>query len=210
MTVEYEQIKEKFLSGTSDGCEVFFEKNGFYTEAGYCYIILDELEKARDMFTRASISDIRGHWGLVLLQMLAGKVTLNPTYFEIRNFLELDLSIFIKYYKAEYINEILKFSDFMAYYNPETFKYLGRAFWANNFIPAAMFFLRKAKDKFYNDPELHYLIAYIAYHNDKDFKQAEKSLKTCLEILPEYAPAIALQKAIRNLAIRKKFITKRL
>lgn len=198
MTVEYEQIKEKFLSGKLDGCETFFEKNGFYTEAGYCYIILDELEKARDMFNRALISDIRAHWGLVLLQMLGGKVTLNPTYFEIRNFLELDLSIFIRYYKAGYINEILKFADFMAYYNPECYKYIGRVFWANNFIPAAMFFLRKAKDKYYNDPELHYLIAYIAYHNDNDLKQSEKSLKTCLEILPKYAPAEALLRVIRN------------
>lgn len=198
MTVEYEQVKEKFLSGKLDGCETFFEKNGFYTEAGYCCIILDELEKAREMFNRASLSDIRGHWGLILLQMLSEKVTLNPTYFEIRNFLELDLSIFIRYCKAGYINEILRFSDFMAYYNPETFKYIGRAFWANNFIPASVFFLRKAKDKFYNDPELHYLIAYIAYHNDNDLMQAEKSLKTCLEILPEYAPAIALLKRIKN------------
>ena len=74
MTVEYEQIKEKFLSGKLDGCETFFEKNGFYTEAGYCYIILDELEKARDMFNRALISDIRAHWGLILLQMLGEKL----------------------------------------------------------------------------------------------------------------------------------------
>lgn len=196
MTVEYEQIKEQFLSGNSDGCEAFFEKNGFYVEAGYCCIVLDKLEKAWNMFAKASLSDIRGHWGLVLLQMLAGKVTLNPTYFEIRNFLEIDLSIFIKYCKAGYINEILRFSDFMAYYNAETFKYIGRAFWVNNFIPAAMFFLRKAKDRFYNDPELHYLIAYISYYNDKDLKQAEKSLKTCLEILPEYAPANALLRVV--------------
>jgi tetratricopeptide (TPR) repeat protein len=77
----------------------------------------------------------------------------------------------------------------MAYYNPECYKFIGRAFWAHNFLPVAMFFLKRAKDRFYSDPELHYLLAYIYYHKDKNIEECKKSLNTCLEILPEYAPA---------------------
>ena len=73
--------------------------------------------------------------------------------------------------------------------NPECYKFIGRAFWANNLMSAAMFFLRRAKDKFYQDPELHYLLAYIFYNNDRNIDLAKKALGACLGILPEYAPA---------------------
>lgn len=192
MTVEYEKIKEKFLSGNPEGCEAFFEKNNFLIEAGYCCIISDNLNKARELFLRASEYDRRAAWGLLLLQMIEGKITIYPTYFEIRNFLEIDLNLLILYCKADYIEKIICYADFMTLYNPECYKFIGRAFWANNFIPAAMFFLRKAKDKMYNDPELHYLLAYIYYYNDNDIENCYKALKACLGILPEYAPAKAL------------------
>lgn len=65
-------------------------------------------------------------------------------------------------------------------------------------MPAAMFFLRRAKDKFYNDPELHYLLAYIYYYNDEDYGKCEKALDTCLRILPEYSPAKKLLARLKN------------
>lgn len=189
MAVRYEQVKKDFLSGRLKGCRRFFEDNKYYTEAGYCYIVLDKFDKAQQMFENSVDSDIRAHWGLFLLQLLRGEIVGNPTYFEIRNFLELDLNILILYCKSAYVEQIIRYADFMAFYNPECYKFIGRVFWAHNLLPAAMFFLRKSKDKFYNDPELHYLLAYIYYHNDKDIEKCKTSLKTCLNILPSYAPA---------------------
>lgn len=196
MTSEYERVKKDFLSGRLKGCKSYFEEHKFYTEAGYCCIVLDEFDKAKEMFEKSVGSDIRAHWGLFLLQLLKGEISGHPTYFEVRNFLELDLNILILYCKSKYIEQIIKYADFMAFYNPECYKFIGRAFWANNLIPASMFFLRKAKDKFYNDPELHYLLAYIYYYNDKDAKMSKQALKTCLAILPLYAPAKKLLKII--------------
>ena len=188
MSNKYEQIKNKFLSGNINGCLEFFEKHNYILESGYCFLVNDNIEKAKQYFEQIYDQDPRARWGLVLCQMLQGNVISNPTYFEIRNFLEIDLNIFIKYYKGDYVESIIRYSDFMAYFNPECYKFIGRVFWANNMIPAAHFFLRRAKDKFYNDPELHYLLAYIAY-KDNDFTQCKKSINTCLEILPTYAPA---------------------
>lgn len=196
MTVEYEQVKKDFLSGRIKGCRAFFEQNKYYTEAGYCYIILDKLEKAQQMFEYAVKYDIRAHWGLFLLQLLSGKISRQPTYFEVRNFLEIDLNILILYCKGDYVERIIRYADFMAFYNPECYKFIGRAFWANDLIPAAMFFLRRAKDKLYNDPELHYLLAYIYYSNENDMAKSIKALETCLNILPKYAPASKLLKLI--------------
>ena len=189
MTMNYEEVKKDFLSGKIKGCKTYFENNNYYVEAGYCCIVLDELDKAKELFQKVQEVDTRAKWGLILLQMIKGDILTFPTYFQLRNFLELDLSILILYCKGEYVEKIIRYADFMAYYNPECYKFIGRAFWANNLMSAAMFFLRRAKDKFYQDPELHYLLAYIFYNNDRNIDLAKKALGACLGILPEYAPA---------------------
>lgn len=194
MYKQYETAKKDFLSGRIKGCRAFFENNKYYTEAGYCYIMLDRLDKAEAMFNKAIDYDSRANWGLFLLDLINGVIKRSPTYFQIRNFLEIDLSLLILYCKGAYIEKIIKYSDFMAFYNPECHKFIGRAFWANKLLPAAMFYLNKAKDKFYQDPELHYLLAYIYYYDKHDMQMCKKSLRTCLEILPEYAPAEHLMK----------------
>lgn len=195
--VEYEQVKKDFLAGRLKGCRSYFENNQYYVEAGYCCIVLDELDKAEKLFEQAKVYDNRAVWGLFLLQMIRGDIKSFPTYFHVRNFLEIDLNILILYCKGDYVEKIIRYADFMAYYNPETYKFIGRVFWANNFMAAAMFFLRRAKDKLYHDPELHYLLAYIFYHNEKNIEKCRKSLNACLEILPEYAPARNLLRNIK-------------
>lgn len=194
---EYENIKQNFLLGRLKGCKDYFEKNKYYTQAGYCYIILDKLKEAQDCFNLVKDYDTRAKWGLFILQLINDNIHSSPTYFQLRNFLEIDLGIFILYCKEKYVEKIIKYADFMAFYNPECYKFIGRAFWANKFMPAAMFFLRRAKDKFYQDPELHYLLAYI-YYSENDIPQCKKSIKTCLEILPEYNPAKKLEQIITN------------
>jgi len=197
---EYESVKTDFLSGRIKGCGAYFEEKGYPLEAGYCYLILDKLDKAEKFFQQLKDYDNRACWGLFLLQMIKNDIKSFPSYFQVRNFLELDLNILILYCKGDYIENVIRYADFMAYYNPECYKFIGRVFWANGFIPAAKLFLRKAKDKFYQDPELHYLLAYIAYYEDKDIPQCQKSLAACLELLPEYAPAKKLQELIYNTA----------
>ena len=196
MMTEYEKVKKDFLSGRIKNCRAYFENNKYYTEAAYCCIILDNIQKAEKFFTQAKDYDNRAKWGLFLLQLLTDSIKSFPTYFQIRNFLEIDLGILLLYCKENYVEKIVKYADYMAYYNPECYKFIGRAFWAHKFMPAAMFFLRHAKDKFYHDPELHYLLAYIYYYNDHDIKQCEKALNTCLQILPKYAPATKLKAII--------------
>ncbi len=197
MTTKYQQVKQDFLSGRIKGCREFFESNNYPAEAGYCYMILDNFKKAKTQFEIAQKDNIRGHWGLMLLQMMDDKISMAPSYFEVRNFLEIDLDIFMTYFKGDIIQQIIKYSDFMAFYNIECYKFIGRAFWAHNYMPAAMFFLDKAKNNLYKDPELHYLLAYIHYTN-KDIKNCIKEIDTCLEILPQYAPAKMLKEKIKN------------
>lgn len=191
MPTEYERVKKDFLSGRIKGCKTFFESHGYFTESAYCYIILDKLDKAQELFAKSANFDIRAHWGLFLIQLLKSEISRQPTYFEIRNFLEIDINILILYCKGNYVERIMKYTDFMAFYNPECYKFMGRVFWANHLMDASMYYLMMAKDKFYTDPELHYLLGYI-YYNDKDIPKARKSLESCLNMLPGYAPAVKL------------------
>ena len=87
---KYEQVKQDFLSGRIKGCKNFFEKNHHYVEAGYCNIILDNLKAANLDFDKALGDNIRAHWGKVLIQMINAQISSAPTYFEIRNFFEID------------------------------------------------------------------------------------------------------------------------
>lgn len=198
MKKKYKQVKDDFLIGKYKGCREFFEKNGYFIEAGYCYLIIDKIEKARICFEKMYNIDIRAHWGIMLIQMITGKISMVPTYFEVRNFLEIDLDIFIVYGKKHLVEKVIRYCDFMAIYNLECYKFIARAFWSHKMLMPAMFFLNKAKEKLFNDPELHYLLAYIYYSEYKDLNQCLKEINTCLNILPEYAPARMLQNRISN------------
>lgn len=197
MTTKYQQVKRDFLSGRLKGCRDYFETHNYPLEAGYCYMVLDNFVKAKELFEKAKVNDIRGHWGLMLLQMIEEKISMSPTYFEVRNFLEADLDIFMTYCKGDIVQQIIKYADFMAFYNMECYKFIGRAFWAHNFMTPAMYFLQKAQDNLYKDPELHYLLAYI-YYTNKDIKNCTREIDICLEILPQYAPAMMLKRKINT------------
>ena len=195
---KYESIKRNFLSGKIKDCYRFFEKENYIVEAAYCDIILDRLDNARKKFSSVADIDIRAHWGLCILDMIAGNITVNPTYFEIRNFLEIDLSMLIMYCKGNYVENIIKYANYMAYFNNECYKFLGRVFWAYNMMQPSMYFLNIAGDKMYNDPELHYMLAYIYYTNENNIEKCRHELDSCLRLLPEYYPAMNLLNKIRN------------
>ena len=199
MQSKYETVKQDFLSGRIKGCRAFFEKENYFIETAYCDIILDKLKDARQKFSSVANEDIRAHWGLCLIDMIEGNITVNPTYFEVRNFLEIDLGILIDYCKGDYVEKIIKYADYMAYFNMECYKFIGRVFWAHNFMPVSMFFLRKAKDKMYNDPELHYMLAYIYYTIENNIEKCRYEIDTCLRILPKYAPACNLLEKLNSM-----------
>lgn len=195
MVSDYSKAKEKLLAVQDLSCRKFFLENGYLLEYAYCELLDDNLEIAKEIFYSLREKDVRAHWGYILISFIEGQVTEYPTYFEIRNFLEIDLNILIKYFKGDYVEKILRYSDFMFSVNPEVYKFIGRVLYNNNMEIQAMYFLENAKSYFYHDPELHFLIAYI-YYNKNDFQKSEKSLQDCLYVLPKYYPAVALLKKI--------------
>lgn len=188
MILDYEKAKEKLLNSFDLSCQQFFVQNGYILESAYSELLSDEIEQAKTLANQIKDENMRAHWLIFMISLIEGNVKEYPTYLEIRNFLEIDLNILIKNFKGNYVENIIRYSDFLFTINPEVFKFIGRVFYNNDLKEQALFFLERAKCYFYNDPELHFLIAYIFY-NDKNFMKAKISAKECLRILPYYFPA---------------------
>ncbi len=184
----YEVAKDKFLSGDISSAQMFFENNSYFLELAYCKLLSGELEEAQKIFSQNSQNDLRADWGKRLVQFIQGHVTTAPTYFQIRNFLEIDLNFLIKARRPDYVENIINGADIFYSVNPESYKFIARVMYNNDFVDLALYFLGKAKDNFYYDPEMH-LISAHCYLKKGQTELAKQSVKNCLSILPEYAPA---------------------
>lgn len=196
MELNYKTAKNKLLASNPEGCRQFFEQNGYNLEAAYCYLLEDDLKNAKELFARSSEKDIRAQWGIFLCGLIEKRVNTYPSYLQLRNFLEIDLNILIRYYKGDYVENIIMYADWLCTINPEVHKYIGRVLLKCGYENEGIYFLKQAENYFYNDPELHYLLA--EYYFDKNDRQntllyAEK----CLGVLPGYFPAINLQRKLK-------------
>lgn len=197
MILDYKKAKEELLTELDYDCQQFFVKKGYILENAYYELLSDNLEKAKNLFSAIKNNDIRAHWACFMISMIEANVREYPSYFELRNFLEIDLNILIHYFKGDYVEKIVRYADFMFTINPEVHKFIGRVFYNNGYLEQGMFFLDRAKSYFYHDPELHYLLAYI-YYNNNQVEQAKKALEDCIKILPDYFPAESLLKKIKS------------
>ncbi len=197
MILDYKKAKEKLLTELDTNCQQFFVKNGYILENAYFELLSDNIGKAKNLFDAIKENDIRAHWASFMISMIEGNIREYPSYFELRNFLEIDLNILINYFKGDYVEKIIRYSDFMFTINPEVHKFIGRVFYNKGYNEQGMYFLERAKSYFYHDPELHYLLAYI-YYKDNNFENTEKALNDCLRILPEYYPAVNLLKKVKK------------
>lgn len=184
----YIDAKTKFLDGDLITAEDFFKQNNCILEYAYCKLLEGNADEAKKAFLSIYKIDLRADWGRKLIQFIQGYVSDVPSYFQIRNFLEIDLNLLIKAGLPDYVENIINGADIFYSINPESYKFIARVMLNNGFQDVAIFYLNKAKDKFYNDPELHLMFA-NCYAKNGDIPRAKDSLNNCLMILPEYFPA---------------------
>ena len=162
-------------------------------EAAYLAILGDELKIAQAIFE--SLDSPRARWGKAFVDILLGYIEDFPSYFEIRNFLEIDLDFLLKNNRIDYVEQFLGSVDLLSSINIEVYKYIARAMFENRLYKSAKEYLDKSKNIFYNDPELHFMYAKF-YIKSMDYDLADKHLEDCLRILPDYYPAKMMQKEI--------------
>lgn len=193
----YSQAKYELLTASGEECQQFFVENDYKLELAYYMLFHKEPLQARKLFLSIIDSDIRAHWGAVFASLCEAKVEGYPSYMELRNFFEIDFNILFTYYLGDYIENICAYIDWLVSINPEMFKYIGRVFMKNKYYDFGLNYLKQGINYFYNDPELHYLLAEYYFLNS-DAESAQKYANSCLKVLPDYYPAIAILKKLEQ------------
>lgn len=189
---DYNLAKKKLESGITDYKD-FFKENGNILEYGYCLILEGQLDKAEQVLR--TIDSIRADWAVKLIPFMKGHVEILPTYFQIRNFLEIDINLLLLAKQTDSISYILGGADILYSVNCETYKYIARVMMNNGFYDIAKNYLKEGRSNTYNDPELHFM--YCQYYiKNGEFDKALQSIQECLKILPEYYPAIKIKEAL--------------
>ena len=189
MIVEsYDEAKTKILFGDYSVID-YFKQNNFLLEYAYCRLLSGNVKESDAVFSQLADKDFRADWAKKMISFINGYVTVVPSYFQIRNFLEIDLNLLIQANQPQFVENIINGADLFYSVNPESYKFIARVMLYNDFADVALHYLLKAKDKFYYDPEMHFMLA-NCYAKQGEVNLAKKSIANCLSILPEYSPAV--------------------
>jgi tetratricopeptide (TPR) repeat protein len=192
--MDYKEAVEYLENGQPDKCTDYFRQNGDLLEYAYCLILTGRYDDAAGVIY--PLDSVRADWVRKLLPILKGEFKSYPTYFEIRNFLEIDLTMLIKAHQTDAVNNLLKIADIFQGVNNESYKLFGRGLLKNEFYKEAKIFLDRSLNEYYNDVELHYLFTeyYLALGH---LGYAKRAAENCLKINPDYYPA---KKTVKELS----------
>ena len=186
--MDYEKAKQYLTQIRISECLPYFKSNGMLLEEGYCELLEDRLDDAKITFDIIKERDLRADWAILLIQFMKNYIQEFPSYLQIRNFLEIDLSLLLNAKKLDYVENIINAADIFFQINQESYKFIARVLLNHNYPTIAQIFLKRGVEYCYKDPELHFLYGsyYLLYNRTNKAKQEfEKSL----EVLPEYYPA---------------------
>ena len=165
-------------------------------EHAYFAILYDDLDSAYQIFSR--IDSPRAKWGIVLLSILKGFMTQYPTFFQIRNFFEIDLDFLLKNNKISYVEQCLGALELLSGINQEIYKFTARVMIENKLYSSALKYMDKSKQIYYNDPELHFMLAKY-YFDFKNYNYSYFYINECLKLFPNYYPALLIKKNIEEI-----------
>lgn len=187
------QDRENFFFFYNDCSSVKISPNSI--EHGYLAILDEDLEAAEKIF--AGLDSPRAKWGVILVSILKGYLEIYPTFFQIRNFLEIDLDFLLKNQKLEYVEQMLGALEIFSTINQESYKFAARVMFENNLLSAACNYMQKSKDVYYNDAELHFMLARY-YYRVHDYEAALFYVNECLKLISDYYPALVFKQKIEE------------
>lgn len=186
--MDYNEAKKLLLSINISDCEPFFKNNGYQLEYGYCKLLNNDLQEAKNIFYSIRDVDMRADWAYLFIQFMNNYIQFMPSYLQVRNFLEIDIGLLIKAHMPEQVENVINACDIFYKINQESYKFIARVMLNYNYPTLAKIFLNKGCNYCYNDPELHFLYGnyHLLYKNNL---LAKHEFQTSLKILPNYYPA---------------------
>lgn len=194
----YKNILAKVLFNEkeySEAAKIYYQLKMPY-ETGYCLLMQGDLYNTKRFWEPLKEDSPIINWGKSLLGFIEKKPTQQPTYFQIRNFLEQDLDALLNSNLTQYAENLVNAIDTLSQINSESYKFIARVLLNHGYLDISKNFLEHSKEIYYGDPETHFLIAKI-YIQKKCIPEAIESLKKTLEVKPEYFPAEKLLSKIK-------------
>lgn len=168
-----------------------------YAEEGYCYFYGGNKDKAdRIWFSQKENSSLL-NWARTFSGYVEKKEKSLPSFFQIRNFYEIDLDMLISLGFDSYAENLINSIQYFAYLNLEIYKLTARVLYNNNYYDFADKFLYAAKEYGDEDTELYVLDAQNNIAQNR-YYSAIKSLEKALAISKDYIPAKNLLEKLKR------------
>ncbi len=174
---------------------IFIELGEKY-QVGYCELLLGDIEAARKSWDDAPDSG-PVNWARCLPDLLNLDVTQIPTFLQIRNHLEIDLTYLIRSNNLSFANNLIECSQVFITINLETYKYIGRALLNNNYPNLGLKYLLEGQEALPQDPEIYFHLAQYSIMTNQ-LVECKHLLKKCLNINKYYSPARKLLQICEN------------
>lgn len=180
----------------TDSFKIFEQEEDYYS-CGLCCLLLKNEKDAKKYWEKSEKYSLASDWGLKVLEMINLKTPFLPSFFQTRAFLEVYISIFIENKLIEYAQNLINFCDFLYETNPEAYKFIARALFANSYFDLAIEFCHKTLDNFYYDPEAMLILAQSYYLIGKK-EEAKNYNNQILSMVNDYYPAILFKDILEN------------
>lgn len=202
-TNKLKEAKECFYKKEYEpALEIFLQEKCFY-EAGLCYLLKKDTKNAKKYWNMTKKTSPASQWGLCVLKLIDLKTSVIPTFFQTRAFLEVYLNLFFENDLTEWIENILSCCDSLAASNPEAYKFIARALYANGYFGLAITFCKKSLKLFYADPEAFLILSQCQFLIG-DLLEAQDSINRILCLIPDYYPAILFKKILQEEMMKKR------
>lgn len=176
-----------FINGEFSDAKILYSHIGALLEVAYCEIYLGHIENAKKIIENFSQESPAHEWIKIFMQMIEAELFESPTFLQIRNFFEIDLSNLFFAKKKSYIENVINYVPVLANINGEIYKMAARVLKNNGQYDLAKMFLMQSLEIFYKDVETHFLLAEI-FIKKNEIQTAKKHLEYIIEI-GDYYPA---------------------
>jgi tetratricopeptide (TPR) repeat protein len=173
--------------GAYPNAETVFREAGLLYLQGYAALLGQNTQACHYAWTKLAEEQPK-HWGLYLLAMSQRSLNYAPSFMQIRNFIETDISNLLRAKCWAYLENITCYFDYLAQINPEVYKLSGRSFLNEGKMIVAHKLLSQAQHYLPQDPEIYYHLGQY-YEACQSPTEAVLMLKQAVMMNPTYGPA---------------------
>ena len=189
--VTYAMFEQKRYLAAAEFC---LKRHAFFL-SGYAFLLNGQLKQCQQAW-RYLAKQCKQHWAFALLGLITSDVKQYPTFLQIRHYIEADIVNLHESGQLSYLNQLLRYSQWLAQINPEVYKLIGRSFLGLGELKRAEAYLLKGQQTYPQDAEIYFHLGQY-YHAAEQPKVARLMLNQCLMINAHYNPARLLREQLQ-------------